>query len=207
MKTHQRLIDEDALPGADERWRQAEAAAARLVEHGYVRIGFDHFVKPDDSLAKSLAAGTLRRNFQGYTADEAGALVGLGASAIGMLPVGYVQNTAPLKDYTRALESGRLATARGVQFTPEDNLRREVIERILCDMEVDLNEICARHGSDIAAFARPLAAWEPYMADGICEVTGGAVRVADASRPFARLVAAAFDVYLKPEGNRHARAV
>lgn len=207
MKTHQRLIDEAALPGADERWRQAESAAARLVEHGYIRIGFDHFAKPDDSLAKSLAAGTLRRNFQGYTADAAGALVGLGASAIGMLAEGYVQNIAPLKDYTRALESGRLATARGAQFTREDNLRREVIERILCDMEVDLNELCARHGSEIAAFAGSLAALEPYRADGICEVTGGTVRVADASRPFARLVAAAFDVYLKPEGKRHARAV
>ncbi|MBT3885135.1 MAG: oxygen-independent coproporphyrinogen III oxidase [Rhodospirillaceae bacterium] len=207
MKTHQRLIDEDALPGADERWRQAEAAAERLVELGYVRIGFDHFAKPDDSLAKSLANRTLRRNFQGYTADAAGALIGLGASAIGMLPEGYVQNIAPLKDYTRALEAGRLATARGAQFTPEDNLRREVIERILCDMEVDLNELCARHGSDIAAFTKSLAALEPYIADGICEVTGGTIRVADANRPFARLVAAAFDAYLQPGAKRHARAV
>ena len=79
---------------------------ARLVELGYVRIGFDHFAKPDDSLAVSLAGGTLRRNFQGYTSDAAGALIGLGASAIGMLPEGYVQNVAPLRDYSRVLESG-----------------------------------------------------------------------------------------------------
>ncbi len=74
-------------------------------------------------------------------------------------------------------------------------------------MEVDLNKLCARHGSDFSGFAGSLEVLEPYMADGICEVTGGTVRVADASRPFARLVAAAFDVYLKPEGKRHARAV
>ena len=124
-----------------------------------------------------------------------------------MLAEGYVQNIAHLKNYTRALESGRLETARGVEFTPEDNLRREAIERILCDVEVDLKEPCARHGSDIAGFAGSLEALEPYMADGICEVTGGTVRVVDASRPIARLVAAAFDDYLKPEGKRHARAV
>ncbi|MAF48589.1 MAG: oxygen-independent coproporphyrinogen III oxidase [Rhodospirillales bacterium] len=207
MKKHQRLIDENALPDADQRWRQAEAAAARLVEHGFVRIGFDHFARPDDSLAAALAGGALRRNFQGYTSDQEAVLIGLGASAIGMLPQGYVQNISPLKDYARAVGEGRLPTVRGVRLSPEDRLRRAAIECILCDMKADLTDLCRRHGEDISIFADELAALGPYVEDGICRVAGGTVEVADAYRPFARLVAAAFDAYLEPGGKRHARAV
>ena len=46
MKTHQKMIDEAALPGSDERWRQFEAASTRLQELGYRAIGLDHFAQP-----------------------------------------------------------------------------------------------------------------------------------------------------------------
>jgi len=74
-------------------------------------------------------------------------------------------------------------------------------------MEVDLDDRCARHGGDMSTFAGALAALEPLAADGICVVDGGTVRVAETHRPFARLVASAFDAYLKPNKKRHARAV
>src|SRR6185295_13899771 len=74
FKTHQRLIDAAALPGASERLVQAEAARRALVALGYVPIGLDHFARPDDSMAQTAAAGRLRRNFQGYTTDDAAAL-------------------------------------------------------------------------------------------------------------------------------------
>ena len=45
-------------------------------------------------MAERHAARQLRRGFQGYTTDDAPALIGFGASAIGSLPQGYVQNAA-----------------------------------------------------------------------------------------------------------------
>lgn len=71
MKSHQKLIDEAALPGAAQRLDQSEATAERFADAGYVRIGIDHFALPTDDLAIALPAGRLRRNFQGYTTDEA----------------------------------------------------------------------------------------------------------------------------------------
>ena len=96
MKRHQRLIDEKALPDAVTRWAQFGHAGDCLAAAGYVPIGLDHFSKPDDTLAKAQTRGELHRNFQGYTVDAADALIGLGPSAIGALPVGYVQNQVPL---------------------------------------------------------------------------------------------------------------
>jgi len=86
FKTHQRLIDESILPGLAERLEQAQAAAHTLRGLGYQAIGLDHFALPDDELAVAAREKRLRRNFQGYTTDEADALIPLGASAIGKLP-------------------------------------------------------------------------------------------------------------------------
>lgn len=207
MKRHQRLIDEAALPGAESRWRQFEAAAAELDAAGYVRIGLDHFARPDDGLARAWRAGRLRRNFQGYTENQADALIGLGASAIGELPQGYVQNVVRTPDYAEAVRTGRLATARGVMLGDEDRLRRAVIERLMCDMTVDLEAVCARHGFAPETLSGELESLDPMRTDGVVAVDGWHVTVAEAARPLLRTVCAAFDAYLAPDETRHARAV
>ena len=138
MKRHQRMIADDTLPGTAERWRQSEAIAGRLAAAGYVRIGLYQFARADDALALALAAGTLRRNFQGYTTDGACTLIGLGASAIGSLPAGYVQNLVPAGRYGAAIANGQLATTRGLRLDDEDRRRRAMIEQLMCFFEVDL---------------------------------------------------------------------
>ena len=146
MKTHQRLIDEAALPDGPERLRQSTAVAKRLAEHGYVQIGLDHFALPDDELAVAQRAGRLHRNFQGYTVDDSPALLGFGASAIGSLPQGYVQNMPAIGQWQDAVSNSRLAIARGFALTAEDRLRRAVIERLMCDFRVDLAAVARAHG-------------------------------------------------------------
>ncbi|SME88063.1 coproporphyrinogen III oxidase, anaerobic [Tistlia consotensis] len=198
MKKHQRLLPEAALPDGPSRWDQAEAAAARLVAAGYRRIGLDHFARPEDPLAVAQAEGRLRRNFQGYTTDEAAVLLGLGASSIGSLPQGYVQNTADLPSYRRAVLADRLPVARGVELSEDDRTRRALIERLMCDFAVEL---------DPAAYAAELASLEGHAADGLVELAGGRLAVTERGRPLVRSVAAAFDRYLAPAEGRHSRAV
>lgn len=198
MKRHQRLIDEAALPGAEERAAQLELAAARLSDAGYVAIGLDHFALPDDDLARALREGRLHRNFQGYTADAAPALIGLGASAIGSLPQGYVQNAAAMPDYRDALRAGRLASVRGIEISDEDRLRRSIIERLMCDLAVDLDGVTGR-------FARELEALAPLAADGLVEIEDRVIRVPPAGRPLVRAVCAVFDGYLERGLARHTR--
>jgi oxygen-independent coproporphyrinogen III oxidase len=122
FKPHQRLIEEAAL-SAGERIAQMQAAAERLEECGYVAIGLDHFALPGDDLWRAARTGRLHRNFQGYTTDPADALIGLGASSIGRLPQGYVQNAPEIRAYARAVEGGQFATARGFELLGEDRLR------------------------------------------------------------------------------------
>ena len=207
MKPHQKLIDEAALPDAPSRLDQGEAAAERLQEAGYVRIGLDHFALPGDELAVALAEGRLHRNFQGYTTDAAPALIGMGASAIGAFPQGYVQNLTKELEWRDAVEAGDLPIARGVALTPDDRFRAEIIERLMCDMAVDLEVIAARHGRDWSDLAGDLPRLDPFIDDGLLEREGPRLKVAQDGRLVVRAIAAVFDSYFEPEAGRHSRTL
>ncbi len=207
MKKHQTLIHESELPGIEERWRQYEAAAARLGEAGYVAIGLDHFARADDELALALAGRRLHRNFQGYTTDEAPALIGLGASGIGSLPQGYVANQPEVHRYKDAIRAGHPATARGIAVGDDDRLRRALIERLMCDMAVDIGAVCRDFDADPGQFAEEMAALAPMEADGLLVREGMRIRMTEDGRPLVRAACAAFDRYLKAGETRHSKAV
>lgn len=211
MKRHQRLIDEATLPDGRARLAQFAVIAERLTAAGYRRIGLDHFARADDDLARAAEAGSLHRNFQGYTTDAAPVLLGLGASAIGSLPAGYVQNIAAVPDYMKAVGEGRLPIARGRALTPDDRLRRDVIEQLMCHGVVDIACTAQRHWTSPAALEDAHPALERLVRDGVAEIQGAVVRVADDARPLVRCVAAAFDAYLpavaEPAAARHSHAV
>jgi oxygen-independent coproporphyrinogen-3 oxidase len=202
FKTHQKLIDTAALPGAAERIEQAKIAAQALADEGYVPIGLDHFARPDDDLAIAQRTGRLRRNFQGYTTDEADALIGLGASSIGKLPQGYVQNAVDIGGYTRAVEQKHLATVKGRALTDDDRVRGRIIERLMCDLAVDLSR-----EANTSEFASEIESLSGLVEAGMATVDGPRIAVTEQGRPFVRLVAAAFDAYLPQNRSRHSIAV
>ena len=80
-------------PAAPARNAQADAIAAEL-EAGRLPPDRPRPLRPPRRRhgRRRPDAGNLHRNFQGYTTDGADLLIGLGASAIGRLPQGYVQN-------------------------------------------------------------------------------------------------------------------
>ncbi|MGX1199007.1 oxygen-independent coproporphyrinogen III oxidase [Parvibaculum sp. MBR-TMA-1.3b-4.2] len=207
MKPHQKLIPEEALPDMAERWAQYEATADALLEAGYVRVGLDHFAHPDDPMAEAAKAGALHRNFQGYTTDEAPVLIALGASGIGSLPQGYVANEIAIERYKETVRAGELPITRGIAVNGDDKLRREIIEKLMCDMNVDLAAIAGLHGLDPDAFDPELAALEPLEADGIVLRDGSRLVITEEGRPLMRAVCAVFDRYLEAGGARHSKAV
>ena len=201
MKSHQKAIRLEDLPDANLRMAQAEAAARVLTDVGYVAIGLDHFARPEDAMARAATSGRLRRNFQGYTTDEAPVLLGLGASAIGRCRTGFFQNNADERGWLAAVEAGRLPIARGRGFTAEDLIRACIIERIMCDEALDL----ALVPPEILASARPKLA--ALIADGLVAEGDGRLAMTAKGARFLRHLAACFDAYLAPATARHSAAV
>jgi oxygen-independent coproporphyrinogen-3 oxidase len=207
MKKHQRLLPEHGLPDASERLAQARAAAAVLGTAGYQPVGLDHFAKAGNLLVTRQREKRLHRNFQGYTTDEASILLGFGTSAIGMLPQGYVQNAASTVAYREAILSGALATARGRKLTADDRLRRAIIERLMCDLEVDVAEVAAAHGRKLDEFAPELARLALLAERDLLTISAGTITIAEHARPFVRNVCAVFDAYLAADATRFSRAL
>jgi oxygen-independent coproporphyrinogen-3 oxidase len=201
MKPHQNAIDSASLPGALERLLQADAAEAVLTREGYVAIGLDHFARPEDEMAVAFSERRLRRNFQGYTTDDAPALIGLGASAIGSLPAGYAQNEPDERKYVAAVQAGMLPVKRGRALTEDDRLRRGLIERVMCDFALDLGALPPM------VLDEAMPALARLDADGIIALERDFLRVTLAGQRHVRHVAAAFDAYLGTGSGRHSAAV
>ncbi|MEP0942077.1 MAG: oxygen-independent coproporphyrinogen III oxidase [Rhizobiaceae bacterium] len=207
LKKHQNMIKLQDLPGTNQRYDDAQAAAESLVDAGFQPIGIDHFAKPDDTLALAANAGRLQRNFQGYTTDSHQTLLGFGASSIGRFSDGYVQNTVPTHLYQQQIAHGILPKNKGLALTIEDRLRGHIIERLMCDFEINfahqtqfpqqLVTICLRQAHDAVAN-------DPF---GLCEMDGDRLIIRSHARAFVRIVAAQFDAYYAPEQFSYSKAV
>lgn len=207
FKKHQSRIATAELPDGAARHDQAEAMAQRLVEAGYVRIGLDHFARPEDEMARALGSGRLRRNFQGYTTDGCEALLGFGASAIGRLPQGYVQNEVVIGRYGERLGQGALPTAKGYRLSADDRLRADLIERLMCDLAVDIDAVCARHGADPRSLAPSLSRLDRLSQDGVVQFDGARLLLPEQARLLVRKVASAFDAHIEQPARAYSRAV
>jgi hypothetical protein len=84
----------------------------------------DHFALPDDELVLAQQAGTMYRNFQGYSTRGYLDLVGLGVSSIGKVGDNYIQNQKTLPEYYGAIDRGVLPVHRGYTMTRDDVIRR-----------------------------------------------------------------------------------
>lgn len=190
FKSRQRAIEVGELPGAAARFDMAADANRFLIDHDFVAIGMDHFARPGDPMALAARTRTLHRNFQGYVASRTDALIGLGPSAISALPQGYAQNDPAVPNWRREIEANELPIARGHRLSADDRIRARLIERLMCDFEINLADFGGRN-----AFANELAALAPLAADGLVVIAGEHLFIPEAMRPFCRLVAQAFDAY------------
>ena len=187
-KANQRRINESKLPSRDGRADQAAAIAEELVAGGYLRIGIDHFARPNDALARAMASKRLHRNFQGYTDDDSQVLLGFGASAISSFPEAIAQNISDVPGYVRLINNGTLASARGVRLNAEDQQRARIIERLMCEFEADLESLAPN-----TDFREEFSALGPMIRDGLVIIDGAKLVVTEAGRPVVRVIAATFD--------------
>ena len=196
MSRRQQMIPSDKMPTPVERLALFEVASQAFAAAGYDAIGIDHFAKPSDGMAVAAKAGTLRRNFQGYTDDTSPVLIGLGASSISRFPQGFAQNASGTADHTSAIRAGRFSTARGHAFKGEDILRGRIIEALMCDFFVDRGELV-----DLAANLGGAPRVDALLAEamaafpGVLDLTASGLAIPPHARPLTRMIARAFDAY------------
>jgi oxygen-independent coproporphyrinogen-3 oxidase len=199
IRGNQKKIDPKDLPPAEQKVELFVEAMERFLAAGYQQIGMDHFALPDDELARASSAGTLHRNFMGYTTRPAADMVACGVSGIGDVSGAFAQNVKKLSTYYEALDAGRFPIERGYRLDPDDHVRRDVIANLMCNFRVDVAATESRHGINFADyFAREIGELRAGPeADGFVAVGSDRIDVTGFGRLFVRNVAMVFDRHLR----------
>ena len=211
LKPFQKALEQHKLPDAILRARLFAHAVEQLSLQGYEVIGMDHFALREDRLNRALLDGRLYRNFMGYTDQRAGEMVSFGMSAISDVGGTFYQNEHSTKAYEKVIKDGRLPILRGLRRSAEDDLRREVIQSLMCRMRLDLDVLEAWTGrNDLSQhFAREWEALKPLEREGLCQIEERCVTVLPLGRLFLRHLAMAFDSYLggRSDGARYSQTL
>lgn len=194
----QQLIKEQDLPGASEKLDMLHYAIHTLEAAGYRYIGMDHFAKPEDELSRAQDAGKLQRNFQGYSTHGDCDLLAVGVSSISMIDNVYVQNAKDLNTYQQKMDMSLLPINKGFTLNAEDQLRRFIINRLICHCRLDFAELKNCFDIDAAQyFSAELAQLAPMQADGLLTINNQGIYVHNKGRLLIRRVCMVFDEYLQ----------
>jgi oxygen-independent coproporphyrinogen-3 oxidase len=188
MKSHQKRIDESALPRARDRFRLFQQAVQRFTDDGYRWIGIDHFARPEDPLALAADAGRLHRNFMGYTTRSGEHLLGIGTSSISEVGGWFAQNAAELGPWQRDIDGNRLPLARGHVLSDDDRARGAAVSHLMCNAELPFDLFMG----DIEAL---VDRYEQFAADGLVVFETDRIVVTPLGRFFLRNLAFPLDAY------------
>jgi oxygen-independent coproporphyrinogen-3 oxidase len=170
----------------------------RLTEAGYWYIGMDHFAKPGDDLSVAQKNKTLYRNFQGYSTKAGADVYAFGMSSISQFTDIYAQNVKTLPEYYQRIGGGKYATQVGYRMTRDDHIRKFVITRLMCDFEIDKNDIERRYGISFDSyFMDSTEKLDEFIADGFVVNTPDTLVVRGMGRLIIRNIAMCFDAYLE----------
>lgn len=201
----QRKIKSDELPSAAQKLRILQQTIMQLQAGGYQFIGMDHFALPEDELARAQRAGSLQRNFQGYTTQSQTDLLGVGVSAISMVGDTYSQNEKTLTGWTSRLAEKGSAIVRGLTLSAEDCLRRDIITTLMCQFSIEISQVEARISQPFDDyFAEELRLLAPMQDDGLLRITPERIQVTAKGRLLVRHICLCFDQYSRARAAQQA---
>ena len=201
FKTHERAIKEKDLPTPEEKINIYLEAINFFAEAGYVMIGMDHYALPEDELAQALKNRTLHRNFMGYTTLHNMAQIGVGVSAISDFGDSYWQNPKELDQYMEETVNNKLIPRRGLLLEKEDQLRRKVIETLMCHGEITIQDFEFLYELDFRQhFAEAWTQLEKFEEEGLVKLSPTKIELTPLGMLFTRNLAMPFDRHLKAGG-------
>jgi len=192
LKASQKILERKKLPSVDEKVECFLSALDFFTKANYEYIGLDHFAKSDDDLIKARQAGTLQRNFQGYSTCANVDSFGAGLSSISQTKMSYRQNYKDMNEYANSLKSGILPIERGIVLNAEDDFRRKMIFSIMCNLKLDADSFADKE-LYMKIFNSARESLEDMQKDSLITLNGNSFTVTTTGRIFLRNIAMLFD--------------
>ena len=129
----------------------------------------------------------------------------LGVSAIGKIGPTYSQNYRELEDYYAALDNNQLPIMRGLELNTDDQIRRDIIQDLMCHFELIKSSINENYSIDFDRyFAIEMEELREYESEGLLELSPHSLKVTPKGRMLIRNICMVFDHYLRTR-TQHAR--
>lgn len=198
VNANMKKLEEIGLPSQSDKKEIFDCITDILTKNGYMPIGIDHFVKPEDELYKAYLSKQLHRNFQGYcTRRTTGQVYAFGVSAISQLADGYAQNTKSIQDYIDHMHSDFDIIRKGYKLTLDQQLIRDVIMMIMCNECLIWKDLASNYQLDTDTIKQKLAyantKLDEMQSDGLITISPDGIYATDDGKIFTRNIAAAFD--------------
>lgn len=212
LKEHQRILERKGLPSAEEKMTMFLRSRALLIGEGYVPIGLDHYVLPNDELNQALKLGDLHRNFQGYcTRRTTGQVYAFGVTAISQLNGGYSQNTRDIEIYQKMVSSGKMPVEKGLVLTSDQIIINKLITSIMCNNNLNIDVFCHQHNITPESF-RKLTCFDKgglkeMENDQLLTFDGNHLLINETGRLFIRNIAALFDPEFRHQAMQYSKSV
>lgn len=208
----QKKLEEVGLPDVETKSGMYQIAKQLLNEAGYMTIGLDHFVLPNDELYEAEQSKALGRNFQGYcTHRTTGQVYAFGTTGISQLSTAYSQNVKGVDEYIAAVEKGNFPIVKGYELSKEQQLTREVISQLMCNYTIHWDALADQLQVSKAEILSALNYQDEVLADfakdGIITYNDQHITINADARPFVRNVAASLDKLLKEGEGRYSKSI
>lgn len=198
IKPAQKILQQKILPTPEVKLQLLKLTIEKLTSNGYAYIGMDHFAKVTDELTIAQKNKSLQRNFQGYSTRGQADIYAFGMSSISQADGVYWQNLKELPEYQKSVKDGDWPYHRGYLMTDEDKLRRTTIMRLMCDLELNYENMSNLLDVDFNEhFAADLESLNDMEADGLIERNEAGLIVTNLGRLLIRNIAMRFDGYAR----------
>ena len=198
------LPDTFRVPSVSSRTKADALTRAKILlsgdnllrEAGYLHLGMDVYVLPDDPLAEAQQGGHLYRDALGFGPHGETDLIGFGVGAISQIGTAYAQSATHLRRWEATIDAGQRTVRRGRVLDDDDVARAALMQAILCEGVVRLRNFEDRHMLDFAIyFENELAQLEQHAERGLVRLSSEEIRVTPLGRLTSRVIAACFDRY------------
>jgi len=212
FKSNQKNLEVYNLPDAEEKLTMLESSYNLLVNNGYVPIGMDHYVKPDDELHKALKNNKLHRNFQGYASrEQTGQVYAFGTTAISQLQKAYSQNVRSINEYINNLYDNHLPVLRGYELSDNEVIIRKVINEIMCNHYINWKQI-SNELNLASQKIKEIVNYEPgkltsFIDDDMLSMDENHIKVTPKGFFLIRNIAMAFDPNLNKQNNKYSKTI
>lgn len=212
LKKNQVVLEKYGLPLPQQKVEMFLRAYNHLKRSGYMPVGFDHYVLPEDELYLALERNMLHRNFQGYcTRRTTGQVYAFGVSAISQLEPAYIQNVKSLKEYTVLLENNIIPVEKGRILNETEKITREIITHLMCNKSIDWEMMSEMLGASISVIKDSVRiskeALKGFADDGLIEFDDNNILVTETGSMFIRNIAASLDPAFVPADNKYSKSV